>query len=214
MKTRDTGDNGSDLFAPAQPPTETAVGEVPGDNGFDLAALRLKGNFADRVGVKRQLVAVPVRKPPPQGFVRIHPDPEWQLRTAVLADADSRETYLVAPDLWPALADEISPVILFAAIDRQGNVFLWPAKLPRDDGRASHWHSSALEAAELAKTQWVRVKANMGLGAYDVFVANADGLAEPTWPEEGFAYLVDKAFRDRFIRDSDHPVLRRLRGEE
>ncbi len=213
MKTDETGAGAADLFTAAGGST-AAADKVPGDNGFDLAALRLEGNFADRVGVKRQLVAVPVRKPHPQAFLRIHPDPKWQLRTAVLADTDSRETYLVGRDLWPALADEISPVILFVAIDRQGNVFLWPAKLPRDDGRASHWHSSALEAAELAKTQWVRVKANMGLGAYDVFVANADGLAEPTWPGEGFEYLVDKAFRDRYIRDTDHPVLRRLRGEE
>jgi hypothetical protein len=52
----------------------------------------------------------------------------------------------------------------------------------------------------------------MGLGAYDVFPASAD-FADPAWPEVDFKQLVQVAFKDRFIRDMNHPVVRRLRGE-
>ena len=38
-------------------------------------------------------------------------------------------------------------------------------------------------------------------------------LPEPEWPEKDFQSLVDIAFKDRYIRELDHPALRRLRGE-
>ena len=33
----------------------------------------------------------------------------------------------------------------------------------------NEWHRSAAEAAILAMERWIRVKANMPLGAYDIF---------------------------------------------
>ena len=38
-------------------------------------------------------------------------------------------------------------------------------------------------------------------------------LPDPTWPEESFQELIRIAFKDRFIKDKDHLVIRRLRGE-
>jgi hypothetical protein len=52
----------------------------------------------------------------------------------------------------------------------------------------------------------------MSLGAYEVFEATGD-LPPPEWPDLPFQELVRIAFRDRFITDPGHPVLRRLRGE-
>ena len=37
-------------------------------------------------------------------------------------------------------------------------------------------------AAEKAMTKWMRVKANMSLGAYDLWEAQAT-FAEPEWPD-------------------------------
>jgi hypothetical protein len=107
---------------------------------------------------------------------------------------------------------EIVPKMLFTTINRQGIVFLWPIRLPGEDGRLDNWNRSALEAASVAMTSWIRVMSNMGLRAYDVYEAPSFSDA-PVWPALDFPALLKIAFKERFIRSWDHPVLRRLRGE-
>ena len=178
---------------------------------FNLERLRLSQDFQNQVGVKKAILTVPVRKPDRQWFIRVHPDPEWRLETAVLELKDERETYLVDPEMWPDLPGELVPKVLFTAMNRQGVVFLWPVRLPEEDGRGNAWHRSALEAANLAMTGWVRIAANMNLGAYDVFEATSE-LPEPEWPEKDFRSLLETGFKDHFVRSLDHPVIRRLSG--
>ena len=181
---------------------------------FDLASLRLSQDFASAVGVRKLITTVPVKKPSKEWFVRTHPDPDYRLQTAVLELKEDRETYLVSPGLWPELADEttFSPRLLVTAINRQGVLFIWPIRLPGADGRIDDWSRSALDAADEAKARWVRVTANMSLGAYEVAVAS--GLeAEPEWPNLPFQQIIKIAFRDKLIDDWSHPVLQRLRGE-
>jgi len=179
---------------------------------FDLNALRLSQDYAELAGVRKLLTTVPVRKPGPQDFFRVHPDEAWRLQTAVIEVKEDREVYLVSPALREELIGEFVPVALYTAINRQKITFLWPVKLPGPDGRHNRWHQSAMEAAELAMTRWLRLQANMALGAYELFAA-AGSLEDPQWPEVGFAELLRIAFRDRFIDSLEHPVVRRLRGE-
>jgi hypothetical protein len=183
-------------------------------NPFDPASLRLSQDFAAGPGVKKALLTVPVRKPDKAWFVRAHPDEAYRLQTCVLELKEERETYLVSQSLWPELAAEatFSPRLLCTALSRQGVLFLWPIRLPGADGKIDSWSQSALEAAQLAQSQWVRVTANMSLGAYDVYQASA-ALGEPAWPEVPFAELLKVAFKGRFIDSREHPVLRKLRGE-
>jgi hypothetical protein len=91
-------------------------------------------------------------------------------------------------------------------------VFLWPVRLPGPDGKLDDWGRTALDAVRLAQTRWVRVTANMALGAYDVWEAGAN-LPDPQWPETPFNDLLRVAFGRWYINASDHPVLRRLHGE-
>ena len=63
------------------------------------------------------------------------------------------------------LVGELKPVLLTLATNRQGVVFIWPVPLPDDSGRRNAWAETAREGAELAKTHWVRVAADMSLGA-------------------------------------------------
>ena len=109
------------------------------------------------------------------------------------------------------LAGEVVFKTVFTAIDRQGVIFLWPIRLPAPDERKSDWVRSEREAAELAMTQWLRLKPNMKLGAYEPFVAES-AMADPVWPELSYQELVRIAFRDRMVTNIDHPVVRRLRG--
>lgn len=203
-------DNG--MSPPAGPPAPASNGQAP--DPFDPASLRLSQDFASTLGVKKALLTVPVRKPDKSWFVRVHPAEEYALQTAVIELKEDRETYLVAPHLWSELATEatFSPRALFTAINRQAVLFLWPIRLPGPDGKVDEWSRSALEAAQMARTGWVRVAANMALGAYDVFQASGE-LAEPAWPETPFRDLLAVAFKGKLIDSLDHPVLRKLRGE-
>jgi hypothetical protein len=190
----------------------------PGDDvaadPFDPGRLRLSQDFAAGLGVKKALLTVPVRKPSKEWWIQVHPDESYRLQTAVLELKEDRETYLVDPALWHELATEstFSPRALFTGVTRQGVVFLWPIRLPGPDGKIDEWNRSALEAATMAAGRWLRVAANMHLGAYEVFTAAAD-LPDPEWPETPFNELLRVAFKDRYIDTLEHPVLKRLRGE-
>jgi hypothetical protein len=59
--------------------------------------------------------------------------------------------------------------------------------------------------------KWVRVTANMSLGAYEIFEAMGD-LPEPVWPEHPLEEILTIAFRERLVDHPDHPVVQRLRG--
>jgi hypothetical protein len=188
----------------------------PAADPFNLESLRLSQDFASAVGVEPSLKTVPVKKPSKEWWVRTHPDPAYQLQTAVLELKEDRETYLVAPCLWPGLASEptFSPRLLILSVTRHGSVpFIWPIKLPGSNSRSDDWSKSALAAADDAKTQWVRVTADMILGAYRVETTRSKN-PEPKWPKNSFQEIIKVAFRDKMIDHWNHPVLRRLRGED
>jgi len=189
---------------PTQPPDPGSL--------FDPSRLRLSQNFAERVGVRKAITTIPVRKPNRQEFVRVHPDENMRIETAVLELKEDRETYLIEPELRAELPGEVVPKVLFTTVNRQGVLTLWPVRLPRSDGRLDTWNQSAIEAARMAMNTWVRVAANMSLGGYDVYEATGD-LPEPEWPELSFQEILTVAFKDKFIRDLNHPAIRQLRGE-
>jgi hypothetical protein len=183
-------------------------------NPFDPASLRLGQDYSANLGVKKALVTIPVRKPDKAWFIRVHPAEEYRLPTAMLELKEEQELYLVERHLRAELATEstFTPKVIHTAVNRQGVLFLWPVRLPGPDGKLDDWNKSALEAAQRAQKQWVRVQANMSLGAYDVWGATGQ-IPEPQWPEKTLEELLAIAFKDRLIASLDHPVLKRLRGE-
>ena len=52
----------------------------------------------------------------------------------------------------------------------------------------------------------------MPAGMYDTFEATGE-LSDPEWPDLSLPEILKLCFRDRFIQDIDHPVLKTLRGE-
>jgi hypothetical protein len=179
---------------------------------FDLNNLRLSQSFVETAGVKKLLRTVPVHKPNPQDFVRVHPSPEFRADFPVIELKDEREEYIVTSKLVPELVGEFVSKTLFTAINKQGVIFLWPVRLPDPDGKSMEWWRSMREAAEFAMTQWVRVKSNLSLAAYEIFVAEGH-MGDPAWPDVPFQELIRLAFRDRLITSLDHPVIKRLRGQ-
>jgi hypothetical protein len=190
-----------------------AAETLPNRDPFtNLETLRLNQGFRQTVGATRTQLVIPVRKPSRQDWVRVHPDPSYRLETCVLELKEERETYLVSQSLWSEIADDISPRVLYTAITRQGTLFVWPVRMPGNDGRTDRWSESALTGADLATKLWIRLSANMQAGGYDVFEA-AGKIPDPVWPDIPLSDILRRAFSNAFIEDIDHPVLQKLRGE-
>jgi hypothetical protein len=179
-------------------------------NPFDPSRLRLTQRFGEGQDVRQVLVSV--RKPHRQEFIRTHPDAEMSIEVALLELREDQQNYLVDPALQPYLPGEAVSKRLVTAITMRGVPFIWPIRLPDDHGRLDPWNTVALEAAELAKSKWTRLMANRPAGTYDVLEATAT-YPEPTWPDVSLQRLLELAFKNRFIDDLDHPILRQLRGE-
>jgi hypothetical protein len=197
------------VVVPSSTIAEIAAVELP--DPWDVERLRTPQNYAETSGTKKLLIKVPVRKPPPQSFIRVHPNEAFRVNVPVVVLKEDREFYLVGPDMRGELVNEVVEMTMFTAVDRQGNVFFWPVPMPSPDGRKQEWHRSAREAAELAIPQWVRVVPNMALQGYDVISATGI-LTDPVWPDVPFKELLKIAFRDYRIDTVDHPLVRRLRG--
>jgi hypothetical protein len=165
----------------------------------------------ETTNVKKLLTTVPVRKPGPQDFFRVHPKPAYRSLMAFLKLEDDREFYLVDLQSVPELQNECFIANLFTCITRQGVISLWPVKVPAAEGRANDWHTSAAEAANKGMSAWIRMRSNMSLRAYEIFLAE-NAIPDPEWPDLTFAELYRTAFRDRLINHSNHPVIKRLRG--
>jgi hypothetical protein len=190
---------------------DVTLSTVTTPDPFDLDSLCLSQDFIENAGVKKLLKTIPARKPNPQDFVRVHPNPEHRRNILCVDLKDDREHFLVRQEIARQLIGETVMKTIFTAINRQGVLFMWPVTIPPPDGKQLEWWRSQREAAELAMNRWVRVKANMSLGAYEMFEAEGV-MADPKWPDLPFMELLRIAFRDRMIDRVDHPVIKRLRG--
>src|SRR5215813_2020368 len=131
---------------------------------IDLERLRLPQNFQQFAGVRRVFETIPVRKPHPQEFVRVRPGNEWTYETLVLPLKTVSEMYLVAPDLWDTLHRELTQMHLVLAANAQDDVFVWPCRIPRGDGRLDTWAESRLIAVGKAERKFIRLIPNVQQG--------------------------------------------------
>jgi len=191
--------------------TPTLVENAASDDPFDLAKLRVSQEFLETTNVKKLLTTVPIRKPGPQDFFRVNASPNYRETLAFIELKEDREVYIVNLAAVPELQSECFIATLFTAVTRTGVLFMWPVRVPAADGRVNGWHQSAAAAAQHAMKSWVRIKSNMGLGAYEIFEAESS-IPDPVWPELSFEAIYRIAFKDRLIVSADHPVIKRLRG--
>jgi hypothetical protein len=179
---------------------------------IDFNAIRSR-DFADPADVTSLVTRVPVRRPSGHTFIRVHPSQDYRFPVDLIELPEEEETYLIYSNDVAAAPDEVrKPCMLYTAITRQGTVFLWPVKLPRGTKKLVAWHTSATEAAEKAIREWVRINADMGLGAYKITVARG-AIPDPEWPNLTFEELLTIAFRDRLVSSLTHPLVRRYLGD-
>ena len=190
---------------------DTLPQSIPLATGPNLAALRLATNYGATLGVKKLLTNVVVGKPKKPQFFRVHVSDEMTFASMILENKESRESYIVVPEVAQEISELVRPVMLHAAIDRQNNVSLIPVPLPGEDGTRNPWHESLAQSVEYAKLKWIRITANMHAGGYDVYEAEGE-LPEPEWPAHDIEALVQVAFRGKIILGLDHPVVQSLLG--
>jgi hypothetical protein len=189
---------------------------------FDIERARVPQDFSESAAVKRHLVEVMVDKPSSEWYVRTRAEADFRLTSRLLRIKEGgtmRGFYWIHPDAIDglvairAVAQKINTYWLFTGISLSGRVFLWPIAGPGPKGEMNSWHAAALEAAQLAQTEWIRVEADMARGGYDVLKAEAK-MPEPNWPDKSLQELIKLGFRHRLIDTPDHPVIRKLRGLE
>jgi hypothetical protein len=182
---------------------------------FNPETYRLQPSLVIATSVEKHITELPVRKPDKSWWVRVHPDPAFALATFVIELKEEQEVYLVLPSLWQALQGEptFTALTLHLAVTRQGKLFLWPVRRPLDPSQEpTRWMRPTLEAISCATSKWTRISWNQDTRQHDV--STCPMSAEPQWPDLPFRDLLKIAFRDFVIDRHDHPVLRRLRGEE
>lgn len=177
---------------------------------FDIEKLKLKPSEFNTV-VEREQIGVPVKKPNKQTFIRKHPGEEYSLMVALLHLKEEGEFYLVSPEIREQLLSEVVYVELCLCVDRFGNYFLVPMKLPDGNGRIDNWNATLTHSLKLAESKWLRISANRSLGGYEVFKAVGD-LGDPVFPNRTMGELVTAAFKDFYIESEDHPIIKKLRG--
>ena len=189
-----------------------AAAAVPRPKTIDFNAIRSR-DFADPADVTSLVTRVPVRRPNGHTFVRVHPGGDYRFPVDLIELPEEDETYLIYSNEVAAALDEVrKPCMLYTAITRQGTLFLWPVKLPRGNKKVVAWHTSATEAAEKAMTVWIRINADMNLGAYKITTARG-AIPDPEWPNLTFEELLRVAFRDRLVDTLTHPLVRRYLGD-
>jgi len=208
------------MSTPTQPSAAAAVVQPPtttsNPQGFfdDMEGLKLSledAGLSDHT--EEVLMRVPVRKPLKHEHFRVRAGAEHTFTTVLYEDRETREFYFVAPAMISKLRaiTDVFVAVLVQFMTKQKVLGIFPLKIGSDSTARSGWQDTALTAAELAKTSWVRMQADMALAGYRVMKAKGD-LGEPDWPSIPFNELLDVAFKDRVIASEDHPVFNKLLG--
>jgi hypothetical protein len=199
----------------AQKP-EAKEAEAPSPSPFNPASLRCPV-VGYSTTVKRVRTNLKVRTPAKEWFVRTHPDQSFWMAVWGIELKETREHYVAVPGLTQDLQERgIGKLITLAlAVNRQGEPFFWPLRNhnPEDKRKADTWLTSAREAAEMAKHEWVRCVANMAEQQYVIFTAQGE-LPDPEFPKDSMETLLTLAFKGSLIESMDHPIIRELEGKE
>ena len=159
------------------------------------------------------LTEIDLRKPNASNdeFFRVNPDPQYT-RGPLWTVKDDGEIYILAPHLRDIPEVKKTQVRLHTCINPDGDVFLWPITIPGTSGGSiNKWHTTAINAAEVAKKRWVKLAISDRLRHYIVHEAEG-AIDEPVWPALTLDEMLKIAFCGRTILDIDHVVLKKKRG--
>ncbi|ABA88055.1 hypothetical protein Pcar_0798 [Syntrophotalea carbinolica DSM 2380] len=178
---------------------------------FNLKDLVLSDSYAAPATATPQTGEIELGYPGKLDFCRVHPDKEYLAQLLILDDPRGKQTYITSPRLADELEGDAVPAVVALCANQHGEQFLWVAKLPWYDGEP--FATTRLEAMDRARTEWVRLRRSITRKGYDIISA-AKPFPEPVWSDETFENLIRQAFKNNVIGSLDHPIVKKLRGEE
>ena len=181
------------------------------DDEIDLEGFAYRKEFAIANQAQGEVTYVPVRRPDPQSWIYIPSDSKMRATVAILELKQSREVYLVKPDVATSLDGEVTNRLIVPYQDREGGLFLWAVRLTDSRGNRDSWVTSALRIVHEYCDQWIKIKAMMNSGCYKVIPAPVE-IPAPEWPAGGLGFLVNRAFKNKVINAVDDPVVQKLKG--
>lgn len=180
----------------------------------------------DEVGAVEQSPSkptiLPVRKPHKQMTVSIEPDQNlwFNMNCFVLhgeaeGKGGEKTYYPIVPEVAELVSESVIKVKFVPYVTIQGTLMLWPVSLKCDSkGELNSWHASALDIINehSATGGWIRVIANQDAGGYDVRTILLP--TKPKWPAIAMskAEMVELAFKNRLIKDDNHPIIKAQLG--
>ncbi len=182
---------------------------------FDIARYRAASmpdetrGMSEAQGAKQ--TQFPVRKPGSKLFFRAHPDENFCLYGLPAVEDSEKNFYLLDPDFEAPENFErfVTSVNLACCVNHKQTVFLWPFK-----NSTNEWTRSAKTVLRKARSEWVRIQANMDANGYKTEDAPEELAAvQPKWPDLTFEQIIEKAFEGRIIQDENNPVVRELQGK-
>lgn len=168
-------------------------------------------DFVGYEGAKKYQHIVPIRKPKQDVFFRVHSEPTWRQVALLHKESDSGEFFYVEQEIVSKFSGNLGAFVLYSAVTRQGDFFIWPVRLEDSLKRPNTWISSSHKIAKQAEEKWLKISSNQTVGSYEAFVAEGK-IPDPLWPDEGFEEMLERAFKDRVVDSLDHPLIRSLKG--
>ncbi|MGA2467620.1 MAG: hypothetical protein ABSH06_25145 [Thermodesulfobacteriota bacterium] len=178
------------------------------DDEFDIESFTYRENLESKSSMG-QVTFIPVQSPRQNKWIFISSKPEWRCNVALIQE--NRESYLVRPELVPSLNGGVSHRMLVPYIDRDAAIFLWPIRVTDFQGKLNSWSTSALLICTQYADQWIKVKANMSSGSYEVTQAPSE-IPSPEWPNGGLKFFLNRAFKNRTVNSLDDSIVKRMKG--
>jgi hypothetical protein len=179
----------------------------PALNPFDPALLRIDPRN-ETIAVKREIINISVRKPSKFEPFRTHPT----LRINVMLcmpkkGAHEGEVFLVATTTRDLLVQHVVSATLFFLMTAEGAPLVAPVPFPEEGGKEHAAHSSFRIIAARAEKQWCLAIYKKPTSSYELGTQDTD-FGEPVWPDLTLAEVLEKAFRDCYIKDRTHPFVK------
>jgi hypothetical protein len=207
-----------------QTETQTETSQ-PSDPYTSVQHLLVPTGLGTALPTQRVRTHIKVERPSPTSWFRVFP--EWgpwddNFRIFIYESQGDIPSQLVEPHV---VAEDLGLKIKRPAlyVDRAGELRLWLIAGGSYCGTAtrstpSSWETTAIQAAQIGCTDWVRISSNKSAGIYEIHrVRDGVEVPDPDWSALGNldpGTILELAFGDdRRIGSVDHPILKTLRGE-
>jgi hypothetical protein len=196
--------------------TTTTPNSYSGSNGLiyqpklNISQYRQSQNMKAQTGTRKVPIAVPIRRPHWQEWFWIIPSDDWRIQVDLLEDSSNQEVYLVNFNL--ELGIPLRTKWLVTYLTRKGDPCLWAINVQAPGGRKESYAESYVDIVTEHSGEWIRIQPAEGEKRFDYWPcpAHITPPPAPQLPPQGFAWVIDLAFKHRTIDSFDHPVLKRI----